>query len=505
MRWWPVLLLAVAVHLPGVTGPFILLDDPYYVTGNPLNDHGSLLDVWKTDQLGPAGRIEFFPLRDTIYWVLWRLFGANTLPFHLVNIALHACACLLLLRMGRRLELPDAVNFGGAMLFAVHPMHVESVAWVSGLKDPLFASFALASLTAYLDYRESGRPRDVALSIGFLIASLLSKSIAIAVPVVMLGFELFLPPRPTVTLAVKRLAPPAVVAGVFFAGFVAVAKITAVVIPPHGGSWGANFFLAGWAFARYLQQAFVPLSFQLFYCFPPYGGLLDPRWLGIAGAAAAIAVVVRLSRGRPAVAWGAIWFVAFLLPVMNLVPFPTLMNDRYLYLSVAATSWAMAALIAQLPKPAWRTGLTFALVAVLGLLTVGRTITWHHEEELWREIAEDPACELDDSPIPPTHYLLYASIVPSEEESSAYMRKAAHHPGFAKLPAAERCRQLVPMTRASLEHDRVDDAAFYARAAVEACGAAPPALCAALAEWRNKAPPDRAAALAPAFAACESR
>jgi hypothetical protein len=132
------------VYKPCWFGGF-LFDDDLHLLNNPVLKAGGLAKVWV-----PGGYINYWPITFTVYWLQFQLWGLQPLGYHLVNLALHATAALLVWRILLRLHVPGAMF--AAAIFALHPVNVESVAWISQLKGALSLTLALASMMFYLRY-----------------------------------------------------------------------------------------------------------------------------------------------------------------------------------------------------------------------------------------------------------------------------------------------------------------------------------------------------------------
>jgi protein O-mannosyl-transferase len=185
------LLLTLVAYLPALGNGFIW-DDDDYVTANPtLRSLDGLFRIW----LEPGAVPQYYPLTFTSLWIDYHLGGLEPFGYHLVNVLLHAANAVLAWRILLRLEVPGA--WLAAALFAVHPVHVESVAWVTERKNVLSGLFYLGALLSYLRFedfgsasgaaaRTPGRRRAYALSLVLFVAGLLSKTVVATLPATLL-------------------------------------------------------------------------------------------------------------------------------------------------------------------------------------------------------------------------------------------------------------------------------------------------------------------------------
>lgn len=174
-----IVLLTFTAYSSAIRGGFIW-DDDKYVTQNPLltAPHG-LWQIWTTTK-SP----QYYPLVFTTFWVERHLWGINPMGYHVVNVSLHAINAILVWWLLRRLEVPGAWMIGA--IFAVHPVHVESVAWTSERKNVLSGLFYLLALTCYLRYEERRRWGWYAGTLGLFILALSSKTVTATLPVALL-------------------------------------------------------------------------------------------------------------------------------------------------------------------------------------------------------------------------------------------------------------------------------------------------------------------------------
>ena len=138
------LLIVMLAYIPAMRGGFVW-DDIQYVVNNPtLRTLDGLREIW----FRPYSTPQYYPLVFTAFWAGYRLWGLNPFGYHLFNVLLHCLSIILLWLILRRLSVPGA--WLAAAVFALHPINVESVAWITELKNVLSGSFYLASLFFYL-------------------------------------------------------------------------------------------------------------------------------------------------------------------------------------------------------------------------------------------------------------------------------------------------------------------------------------------------------------------
>jgi tetratricopeptide (TPR) repeat protein len=157
---------------------FIWDDDSYVINQMTLRTFDGLRRIWI-----PGNTPQYYPLVFTTFWLEYQFFELAPLPYHLTNLILHCSSAFLLARLLRRLDVPGAWLV--ALVFALHPVHVESVTWVTERKNVLSGVCYLLSLAVFLDYSDRGRPRDYVLSLALFVAALLSKTVTCTLPVVM--------------------------------------------------------------------------------------------------------------------------------------------------------------------------------------------------------------------------------------------------------------------------------------------------------------------------------
>ena len=182
--WLPRVALIVAVTLwiywPSLEGDFIW-DDGWYLVTNPLmHGRGGLWKFW----FQPGSWVEYYPIQETVQWTQWQLWGTQTLGYHLTNVVLHIVNALLVWRLLGKFGLKLA--WVGGLMFAVHPAQVESVAWITELKNTLSMPFFLLSMCHWIDYEEEKDKEDYRMAFGFFLAGMLCKISLASLPVIIL-------------------------------------------------------------------------------------------------------------------------------------------------------------------------------------------------------------------------------------------------------------------------------------------------------------------------------
>lgn len=391
-RWVPPValgLLVVITYATSVSGGFLNYDDPWLIVQNPvLRDvrWSTLFRIWASfdDATRSALGAEYLPVRDTTVWLEWKLFGPNAQLMRVVNLAIYVLGVLgvrayLRQLLGRRLTAEAA-----AWLFALHPVHAESVAWLAGRKDVLALAFVAWALWLYARGWPR-RPWVVTLAVPLLlVGATLSKGVAVIGPLLLLLHD-----------AIARRRPnwePLVGATAFVTLIVAaqarVGTMVGMVASPLGGDWLTAAASMGPVWLRYLRHAFAPLQLSVVYDVTTRMPTDLAAWLGwvlLIGWGVLGYLAWRLGRGLLALAFG--WFALGLLPTSQvLVPLQNVMADRYLLLAVLGPCLLAAAVASSLPLAGmYKAALLAFAVTVLASLTAVRADKFADSVALWAD------------------------------------------------------------------------------------------------------------------------
>ena len=381
-------LLVVVSYFPALSGGFVW-DDVVLTRTTSLHAWSGLAQIWFAPHSLFPYEGHYWPLLYTTFWLEHKLWGLAPLGYHLVNLLLHTGVVLLLWRLLRRLEVPGA--WFAAAVFAVHPLHVESVAWVIGRKDMLATVFYLAAVLAYIRCTEmprgGRRGGPYLLAVALFVLGLLSKSIIVTLPVVLLLWHWWRHGRVTMADCSRTLPFFLVGLGITLAEYVYYIgnQPTAFAYSPL-----ERGLIAARALAFYAGKLLWPAGLTGVYprWEPGIGDLL--AWGFAAGFAAVVAVLWhwrrRLGRGPLA---GVLFFAVALSPVLGFVDFGymqfSFVADRYQYLAgigliaVAAGAVGRACQrgLGALPAHRMRPARLAIGVAGAAILAVSGLLTWN--------------------------------------------------------------------------------------------------------------------------------
>jgi protein O-mannosyl-transferase len=328
------LLIAVtaASFYPSFQNGFTNWDDEAHVIQNSVVVNSlswkTVAKAFSSYQIG-----HYLPLTMLSYAVEYSLWGPNPLPYHITNLVLHILNSLLVFWLILLLSENLVAALLTAILFAVHPLHVEPVAWVSGRKDLLYSVFFLGALVCYTySLKKERRLVCLALSWGLFLLSLLSKVMAIPLPFVLPLID-YLSHRKLTWEGVREKVPFLLLAVVF--GVIMVMPQNTGVIEKRSFAVGSNVLVAAHGILFYLWKMVLPIKLACLYPFtvardggPPWTFLISPI------PVAAISVLVYKARTRwRFIPFGFLFFFVTILPVLQILPAgAAVAADRYTYI-----------------------------------------------------------------------------------------------------------------------------------------------------------------------------
>jgi tetratricopeptide (TPR) repeat protein len=336
----------------------------------------------------------------TIYlMILWKLFGAWPLGWHFFNIIVHMLVVYLVFLMLERLSGDLKISAIASLIFAIHPMRSESVAWISGVTDPILAVFLVSSFYFYMRFRQEGVKRLLLTSLVLFFLAVFAKEPAVALAIFVVTYELLIinldvPFRQRIKPAIKYGGCFIVVSAIYF-----VARYYALGFALNNGNfkyyplWQVilTIPIVIW---KYIGLMLWPVELSLFHATTMVRSPLSAELLVPLLGLLALAYGFWRLRGSIIIRFGILWFAVNLLPVLNLSAFGEdfLVQERYVYVPSIGFSLLIAIALLKIPVEKWIPGGTrrvaqTALVTVLVLLLGGKSLaqntTWRDDMTVW--------------------------------------------------------------------------------------------------------------------------
>jgi tetratricopeptide (TPR) repeat protein len=368
-------------------------DDDLYVYENPLVSEARLKDIFTK----PADYNTYNPLVISSFALEWKLVKDRPFLYHLNNVLLHLLCTALVWFFFRRLGLSVWWSGFAAMLFGIHPLRVESVAWITERKDMLYALFFLASLLYYIRYIISGKNRQLLLAFIFFVLSLFSKIQAVTLPFALVLLDWYFRRKisPKVFMEKAIFFAASLIIGLlgstFFVKNVYVSTDSKTIL--NAISFFGQIVLAGYAYTVYILKSIVPYAICTLYPMPTL--LCPEHWIGAAIAVFIFVYALAVWRKHRFITFGLLFFTfnIFLL----LMPFAAnesaFLHDRYTYVAYIGLFFVIAMGMQQISEkfPAFcfpAMGIAVALLFVFGVMTVKYIPVWKNSKTLWTYVIE---------------------------------------------------------------------------------------------------------------------
>ncbi|HET9826143.1 MAG TPA: hypothetical protein VFP87_12475 [Chitinophagaceae bacterium] len=385
--FWVTLLIAVGAatvcFLPMLKNDFTNWDDEVYVIKNSLLRGPDWTGIFTTTISS-----NYHPLTIISLALNYQISGLHSWSYLLFNLLLHLINTALVfylvwLLSGKKLF----VCFFAALVFGIHPMHVESVSWISERKDVLYTLFFLLSLIKYWRFLESGERSQLWACFLFFVVSLLSKPAAIVLPLVLLLLD-FWKGRP---LQVKRIFEKvpfflmAILFGIITVQIQSQKAMTSLEVFPI---W-ARLFFATYGIMIYFVRFFIPYPLSAFH---PYPSIHDLGWPVLVSPVfvAALFTFTWIKRKNKALVFGILFFVINLLLVLQLVAIGyTIVSERYTYVPYIGLAFLFGLFLNEHSNSALRIPLRIGVIAVLlifGVISFRRTVVWKNSDTLWTDV-----------------------------------------------------------------------------------------------------------------------
>ena len=417
--------LVFLAHGLSLWGTFIWDDLDLIVRSPLIHASDGLWRFWFTTQAP-----DYFPLTSTTWWIEWRLWGNHSAGYHLINLLLHAASAVLIWRILVELKLPNA--WLAAAIWAVHPVQVESVAWIAERKNTLSVALAAGSMLLLLRFHYSNRRSTYIWALTLFTTALLAKTAVAPLPVVMMACALWKGrgirralletiPFAAITIALSSIT-------IYFQTQRAIA--TDVV---RADGLASRIAIAGRAVWFYIGKLIWPTPLDFVY----------PRWTTgdvsphvFAPLLLFILTFIVLWLGRRNWGWGPLLAMAYFL--LMLLPVLGLLNIYFMRYSLVADHWQYVASIGPIALFAWALSRTkprfqwaVGIAVVVGLTVLSQRQAWLYRsgESLWNDtIAKNPTSWMAQMNLGHT----YAFEKRYREAEAQYRAAAARVPDLAE-------------------------------------------------------------------------
>lgn len=383
-----IIAVTFVAFLPTFRNSYVLWDDPDYIFHNPLMT-APLKVIFSSQGYYLSN---YHPLTILVYTLEHKLWGDNMFGYHTVSLLFHLANCVLVFFFIYHLlsKKNVMIPFITALLFGVHPMHVESVAWASELKDVMYTFFFLTALICYVLYLQNGRRlKYLIYAFVLYIVSLLSKGQAVTLPLCFLLVDFFFKRKFSAKMVNEKI--PFFILSLIF-GVIAVKAQGSAVVYNYSDIFHTPFW-GTYALCMYLIKFILPIHLSGLYPYPstpdrtiPIIVYLSPIAIITLGV-----VIYKLFRHSRFVMFGILFFVANIFTVLKFIPVSdAIIAERYSYIPYIGLFFIVGYGFSKLlNNPAYRPKKKFiqyggmGLLVVLASLTWARTMVWKDSFSFW--------------------------------------------------------------------------------------------------------------------------
>jgi tetratricopeptide (TPR) repeat protein len=380
------LLLTLIVYFPSLTNGFTNWDDNEYIN-NPYVNNLSLAGIVKIFSVYFAGN--YHPLTLLSLGLDHFIGGDNPFIFHFTNLLLHLLNTFLVFLLVRRLTQNNLVAVLTFILFGIHTLHVESVAWVSERKDVLYSFFFLISLTLYTSYASGRKGGHYGFSLLFFLLSMLAKGEAVVL-IAILPLIDYVKGRKWFSVKVLSEKIPFFLLSLLFIWIAFRAQESANAINFNYFTVPERFAFASFGLAQYLIKSILPLGLSAYYPYPPRllnGSIPLFYWFYIISLPVFFIGSWFLFKRSKIYVFGLGMFFLTLLPLLQLIPVGgSIMADRYFYIPSVGLLLCFAAGLMEIRKTQIRYTLLILFILGLSVLSFSRTMIWKDSLTLWDDV-----------------------------------------------------------------------------------------------------------------------
>lgn len=337
--------LTILVYSSAIHFEFTNWDDDIHVTNNPAIQDFSLRSM--IDLFSPTEKYMYHPLTMLSYMIEWKVAGAEPWLFHGTNISLHAVNVCLVFFLLFQLSRNNYLSLFIAFLFALHPLQIESVAWISARKDLLSGFFMLGSAVCYYRWKERNDTWIYITSIVLFTLSLFSKPSAVVLPLIFVIIDFS--GRKKIAWRLFKDTFVYFTLSAIFTSFVVLTNTSHSPLPIQLYSLPQKIVLIAYEIGFYIFKFFVPANLSACYSYPLLnnGSMPIEYYIGIVIVMTLVVLFIYFGKTLRSVALGYLLYGILLLPVLQFIPFnnASVVADRYAYLAIVGLSFSFFTLV----------------------------------------------------------------------------------------------------------------------------------------------------------------
>ncbi|MDD5097124.1 MAG: tetratricopeptide repeat protein [Candidatus Omnitrophica bacterium] len=387
-----ILIVIFAVFSPCLKNNFVGWDDDQYVTDNIVIQNFSWPGVGEIFRSFFVGNYQ--PVTILSYFVEYKFFKLDSAGYHLTNLILYLLNCLLVFWLIYLLTRKISISSLTALLFGLHPLHVESVAWVSERKDVLYGLFFLTALVCYCYYlRKPKIRRYYYLTLILFILAILSKAMAITLPLVLFLFDYANNRKADKGMFIEKI--PFFILSFIFGVVAVIAQYSIQAVRSENfTSFLPRITIPSYSIIFYLNKIFAPVNLSCLY---PYSGIKDisPFLYSLVIFIILLVAVIISAKFTKKIVFGSAFFLIVILPVLQFVPIGgAIVADRYVYIASLGIFYILAEGVFWLFTKKTKhprllqcliLAILIAVISVLAALTWKRCHVWNNGISLWND------------------------------------------------------------------------------------------------------------------------
>ena len=325
----------------------------------------------------------YIPVTMFTHSVAWLLFENNDGGHHFINLMFHLINGVLVYQLSKRLFKNDLIANLGAIVFLLHPMQVESVGWISELKNVLSTTFFLAGTLSYLNFTERSKKIDYVFCFFYFSLGCLSKSSVVVFPIALICLDILMQKKLSLKFLINKI--PFIVISIVI-GVINIKTQTAdqFINLSHEFPFYQRVGFAGYALLKYFILFILPFNLSVIYPYPEINTAVFA--VGYSGLIIIIALIILFTKQKKYQAAAIILFVItnFIL-VLQFIPFgEVLYADRYAYVPLIGFAWLIGLILSNLKLPV--SILSFVFIALFSVFSFSRSLDWKSALNLYEDI-----------------------------------------------------------------------------------------------------------------------